>query len=283
MDVKKLLEDFIKQSKVGNQHTNQYPKKLLDLDLKVRFGQGGLAKRPWIAILGKGMEPREGYYPVYLYYKEDNILDLCYGRSETRDFPTPWSSDIRERFSDIPEDKKLKKEKRREVSWIYKTYIPKIENDQVKFFLNDQEISSEELLSDLSSLVEEYKKCLDDMDESLLTPQDSTKAPSMKDLIEVTNTSEEELDELNEILDEKKQIIIEGPPGTGKTFLAERFGRYLTKNPLEGPLKNHKRFKIVQFHQSYGYEDFIHGIRPETTEDGQLRYTLVDGVFKTRL
>ena len=31
----------------------------------------------------------------------------------------------------------------------------------------------------------------------------------------------------------------------------------------------------------YGYEDFIHGIRPETTEDGQLRYTLVDGVFKT--
>ena len=91
-------------------------------------------------------------------YKKDNILDLCYGRSETTLFPNAWSSDIQAKFFKTPTNGQYKG---RDSSWIYKSYEPKIENNQVKYISDNKEISSEELLSDLSSIVDEYKKCLD--------------------------------------------------------------------------------------------------------------------------
>jgi len=89
----------------------------------------------------------------------------------------------------------------------------------------------------------------------------------------------EELEDLLEIIDERQQVIFEGPPGGGKTFIADKVGRYLTQNELEGSPDH--RFVTIQFHQSYGYEDFIQGIRPRTDENGQLVYEVRDGVFKT--
>jgi len=89
----------------------------------------------------------------------------------------------------------------------------------------------------------------------------------------------DELEELLEIIEERKQVIFEGPPGGGKTFVADKVGRYLTKNDLVGSPDH--RFVTIQFHQSYGYEDFIQGIRPRTDENGQLVYEVRDGVFKT--
>lgn len=73
-------------------------------------------------------------------------------------------------------------------------------------------------------------------------------------------------------------MIFEGPPGAGKTYVAELFARHFTGNALEGP--HDERIVVVQFHQSYGYEDFVQGIRPETNAIGQLEYRVRDGVFK---
>jgi hypothetical protein len=67
----------------------------------------------------------------------------------------------------------------------------------------------------------------------------------------------------------KKNLILQGAPGVGKSFIAKRLA-YLF---LEA--KDAARVATVQFHQSYSYEDFVQGYRP----DGRGGFTLRDGVF----
>lgn len=77
------------------------------------------------------------------------------------------------------------------------------------------------------------------------------------------------LEEIVELLQDKKQIIFYGPPGTGKTYVAQALARLLAGDP--------NRYQLVQFHPSTSYEDFFEGYRPQTTGDGQLSYHLVPG------
>lgn len=72
-------------------------------------------------------------------------------------------------------------------------------------------------------------------------------------------------------LHRKQQVIFQGPPGTGKTFVVERLARLLVS---ETP----GFWDVVQFHPSYGYEDFMQGIRPRIVA-GQLTYELESGRF----
>jgi hypothetical protein len=71
----------------------------------------------------------------------------------------------------------------------------------------------------------------------------------------------------------KGQAVLFGPPGTGKTFCAERLAKHLVAG-------GSGFVKVVQFHPSYGYEDFIEGIRPRSSDDGTLSYPLVPGRFR---
>ena len=77
------------------------------------------------------------------------------------------------------------------------------------------------------------------------------------------------LEDIVELLREKKQVIFYGPPGTGKTYIARRLAAVLAPNPTER--------MIVQFHPSTSYEDFFEGYRPEGGADGSLTYRLVPG------
>jgi 5-methylcytosine-specific restriction protein B len=77
-----------------------------------------------------------------------------------------------------------------------------------------------------------------------------------------------ELDSILSRLKRKKAIILQGPPGVGKTFIARRLAF-----ALMGKRDEH-RIAMVQFHPSYGYEDFVQGFRP--TRTGLERR---DGVF----
>jgi 5-methylcytosine-specific restriction endonuclease McrBC GTP-binding regulatory subunit McrB len=100
-------------------------------------------------------------------------------------------------------------------------------------------------------------------------------------LIAATLLNEVFLREIKDLLEDKKQLIFKGPPGSGKTYVAEKFARWFTGQSLDAETLLNEQVEIVQFHQSYGYEDFVQGIRPETNDDDQLVYRVRDGIFLT--
>ena len=73
-------------------------------------------------------------------------------------------------------------------------------------------------------------------------------------------------------LEDKGQVIFQGPPGTGKTFVARRIAQWYREQGGD--------YRIVQFHPSYTYEDFVEGFRPFLTEAGQAGYQLARGPLR---
>lgn len=117
-------------------------------------------------------------------------------------------------------------------------------------------------LTDITSYtdyVEKLNSLFEDETEEDAEDVEKTYPPYTKeDFLSEVFMPEEEYEKLFGILRIKKNIILQGAPGVGKTFAAKRIAFSMMG------VKDVERVMMVQFHQSYSYEDFIMGFRPST-------------------
>lgn len=111
---------------------------------------------------------------------------------------------------------------------------------------------------------------------------------------------DEEVSEITQKTDVNKNTILYGPPGTGKTYNTVVYAVAIIENKLLADVKNESYSDVLErynaykadglvefttFHQSYGYEEFIEGIKPvmDNTDDEQtdIQYQISSGLFKS--
>lgn len=99
-------------------------------------------------------------------------------------------------------------------------------------------------------------------------------------------------DEITGALRDKKNIILQGAPGTGKTYAIPEIVTRLCEEKIDFEDRNQvmnsfrrlvseKRVVFTTFHQSMDYEDFVEGLKPFVDENKNVYYDVADGIFKT--
>ena len=266
-------------------------------------------------------EPANGIYPMFYSYSGkqngQNIkyLILAFGKSVKKETNIDWDKklpleNINDFFNKLGVEglPTYKNEINYGTSKVYKAYIV----NQEKF--NDATFQNE-VYNDFKNLFEyylayakyiTYEKNWSRINES----KEELKIAYEKELNKILETLEKlNSEKINSMVDEKEEnsihikkdfnfplnTILYGPPGTGKTYNSVFYSvGIIEKDESVFKLKNDdkvfKKFKeykdrnlikFITFHQSYGYEDFIEGIRPYLKEESKdLKYTLHSGIFK---
>ncbi|MCX8125443.1 MAG: PDDEXK nuclease domain-containing protein [Spirochaetes bacterium] len=160
---KKILDTFLLQAQTADLRTSEFPREYDDLRMRVSFGMGMPARVPWIAFTAPEMQVSKGFYPVYFYYKELNVLVLAYGISETYEFDKTWPDEIMNSSLTIKAffDKDVP---RYGDSLVFKAYNIIIKNDKVEYqYLSNvskenQLVSEQDIETDLKNILNYYKK-----------------------------------------------------------------------------------------------------------------------------
>ena len=117
--------------------------------------------------------------------------------------------------------------------------------------------------------VDEYNLIMDLIrDSNPVVEKDSYEKYGETDFLNDVYMSKERYSNLVSILENKKNIILQGAPGVGKTFAAKRLAYSMMGK------KDESRIEFVQFHQNYSYEDFVMGYKPNDTG-----FELKNGIF----
>ena len=186
---------------------------------------------------------------------------------------------------------------------LYKHKI-KIKFDSIQNANDEKEIIS------LTELKNKFKpRAWDSQGDAIGSYIGETILPELKEMWSKLINGDENTENLNRG-DEKetmkkefdKNIIFYGPPGTGKTYTTAKRAVEICKTESEkeltdyteimkkyNELKEKNRIEFITFHQSYGYEEFIEGIKPVVSNEDdesdsensqEIKYEIVDGIFK---
>lgn len=121
-------------------------------------------------------------------------------------------------------------------------------------------------LTRYTDLVGKLKALFEDSDGD--DPEPEWPSYTRDDFLDEVYMDADAYDRLVSLLEHKRNVILQGAPGVGKTFMAKRLAYSMMG------AKDRSRVELVQFHQSYSYEDFVMGYRP--SENG---FTLRRGTF----
>ncbi len=119
------------------------------------------------------------------------------------------------------------------------------------------------VLTDITSYTDYVDKLndlfVDEDDEDIDEEEKDYPSYTENDFLKDVYVPKDDYHRLTGILKTKKNVILQGAPGVGKTFVAKRLAFSMMG------IKDSERVMMVQFHQSYSYEDFIMGFRPSET------------------
>lgn len=280
-----VFGNFIRQTVPDN----VYKTNLIDKDKYLvtgSVGQGNWAMVPWLCVFDKSITTTatKGVYVVYLLSKDGNSLYLTLNQGCT---------DLKKNHG-----KKIAIKLMRENA---KKIAAQIDS---KGFRIDEDINLGDGLTELGEMYQkgtifykEYKK--GDV------PGENVLRDDLEKMMEIYEEyAEKELAGVGDevaVMEKTNEfdlnIILYGPPGTGKTYNTAIYAvaicdgmslEAVREMPYEDVLerynalkKDEKRVSFTTFHQSYGYEEFIEGIKPKMDSDASaVEYTIKDGAFK---
>lgn len=246
-----------------------------DLEVKISSGKGNWTKTPWIAILDQEVTTttQQGIYVVFLVAEDLSVTYLTLNQGMT---------ELSKSLGDAAATKEMRR--------IAAEIRPHIEEIADEGFTLDEGIDlksqataarkyeagtiahlalSTDDLPDDAAIEHHLKVILDayakskQVDLSNLTeipdhnePDPALGSYTVDDALNELFLEREDVERHLETWRNKKNLILTGAPGVGKSFIARRLAYALIG------LRDDRKVQTVQFHQSYSYEDFVQGYRP---------------------
>ncbi|ECZ3120233.1 TPA: AAA family ATPase [Campylobacter jejuni] len=231
--------------------------------VKLSYGKGTISKIPWIIFIRTDTQEYKASYGIYVYCgikRENGEIIVCIGESE---------------------DKTI-------------NYLAKNKVDDYNTQFNKKTYDYKNLNNDIDLIID---KIIDKIIENM---QWFAKLPlnEIQDRNDLSKSNNKEIRNDGSEMSNKKENknlslnqILYGPPGTGKTYhtidkALEILGENLEsrdekKAKFDEYVKN-GQIVFTTFHQSYGYEEFVEGIKPSlnSDENSQINYKVKDGIFK---
>lgn len=213
------LKKFLAQANTDELKTSDYLNNYQGLFVKVGFGKGNKARIPWIAFLNGIDRVQKGIYPVYLYYKERNLLILAFGVSETNHSNRNWNITNEKTIKQYFSEKNLGKPARYGSSFVFKIYDI------------NKGIVEGEINNDLNKLISIYKATTGNSIPLKNKMEDFKHQSFYDDALAAGYFINEKLSTrfISSLLT-KPFVILTGLSGSGKTKLAQAFAMWICED-----------------------------------------------------